>query len=1333
MKRVREVCLGAYAHQDVPFEKLVEELQPERDPSRSPLFQVKFVLQNTPTGGGLELPGLRLSSVGGEVGTAKFDLLINAVETGQGLGLSWQYSTELFEAETIERLHAHFATLLGAVASAPESRLGALSLASPAETQEFEARRVQQQEALRQRLTSSVEMPELEGYRLSKEQSRLWQAQQRRGAQFSHQCAVTLSGELDADRLAEAWRRVVERHEILRTALRRLPGMELPLQVVLPEPTTKLTSTDLRGDDAAGHAARVSEAMDAERRQGFDLEAGRVAQARLLRLSEREQALVLTLSALVADAASLRLVASELAAAYEALSGAGAAGEPWAEGEVLQYADYAEWQHELLASEEAKEGRAYWRKLNVGGEVAELRLPHESQPEAAAQSHSDIYEVTLDPELAKQVSLISERQKVTVRALLLASWQTLLWRITGQTNVLIFDWLDGRRFEEMQSAVGVYARQAPLECYFPHGVTFIDILERVRQSERDATTWQEYYDDPTSSQPTGESLTAGTDQTDTVETDFARGIGFEYVEQDSGRIINYSSVASSAAASGLVFALGDVDSNCPSSPLLLTALSSHPDSVRLRLRFDRTRFTSEGATRLLDALLALLTAAIDAPHSPARDLPAIGATERERLVRAHNLNLAAAPFDAQICAHTLFERQAALSPEAEAVVSGEQRLTFAELNARSNQLARHLRTLGVGPEVLVALCLERNAEMVIAILATLKAGGAYVPIDPAYPAERISFMLADSGARVVLSERKLVAGLPEHGASVFLVDAQREELSEYATDDLGETVRAENLAYVIYTSGSTGRPKGVGVEHRQLSHYLHWATSAYLPGSSASAAVPAAGAPLHSSFSFDLSVTALYLPLLGGFALHLLAESDGAAALANALSTGQGYAMVKLTPAHLRLLATELGSGAAVGGARVVVVGGEQLLGEQVQAWAEAAGQCVVVNEYGPTETVVGCAVYRVEAGAGREVAGGPVPIGRAAGTARLYVLDEWGGLSPEGARGELYIGGAQVSRGYLGRAGLTAEQFVPDEFSGELGARLYRTGDVVRWRADGELEFIGRADGQVKVRGYRVELGEVEAALAALAGVREAAVAAMEEEGGGWRLVGFVVIDSDGASGEDSRGGQDGDDIGGSRGGQDGDSSAGGQGNDAAGAARVVDGAGGSVEWAGRRARAARDELRGRLPEYMVPGVVVAVGRLPLTGNGKVDREALAKWHKAGGGGERGERREVEAAVGAVEEVVCGIFEEVLGAGRVGRGESFFELGGHSLLATQVVSRLQEVFQLKVSLRRMFETPTVAGIAESLLEDPQQKLKVEKTAELLLQLAELSEDDVDDLIDQNT
>ncbi|HEV2765327.1 MAG TPA: condensation domain-containing protein, partial [Pyrinomonadaceae bacterium] len=370
MKRVREVCLGGYAHQDVPFEKLVEELQPERDPSRSPLFQVKFVLQNAPTGGGgLELPGLRMSGVDGEAGTAKFDLLVNAAETGRGLALSWQYSTELFDAETIARLHAHFSALLTAAASSPECRLAALPLASAEELREWEVRRAAQQEDLRRRVTSSAETPELEGYRLSTVQARLWHEQQRHGSHFFQQCAASISGGAGgahlARRLGEAWRLVQGRHEVLRTALRRLPGMELPLQVVLAEPTSALCVTEV-----SGGAGRVGELMEEEGARGFDFGAGRVAHARLLRLGDAEHVLVLTVSALAADARSLVNLFDDLSLCDAALS----AGQ-FPQDEPVQYLQFSEWQHELLEADDAAEGRDFWNKYHSVSREP-LTLPH---------------------------------------------------------------------------------------------------------------------------------------------------------------------------------------------------------------------------------------------------------------------------------------------------------------------------------------------------------------------------------------------------------------------------------------------------------------------------------------------------------------------------------------------------------------------------------------------------------------------------------------------------------------------------------------------------------------------------------------------------------------------------------------------------------------------------------------------------------------------------------------------------------------------------------------------------------------------------------------------
>ncbi|HEV2761978.1 MAG TPA: AMP-binding protein, partial [Pyrinomonadaceae bacterium] len=617
--------------------------------------------------------------------------------------------------------------------------------------------------------------------------------------------------------------------------------------------------------------------------RGFDFGAGRVAHARLLRLGDAEHVLVLTVSALASDASSLRHLVAELADAYAALSEGAEAAREWAAREVLQYADYAEWQHDLLTSEEAKEGRTYWRTLRARGVPAEVQLPHETQTEAAPSGRPEVYEAVLDAESAERARLLSEQLGATVDALLLACWQTLLWRVTGQSGVIVFQSLDGRRFEEMNSAAGAFARWLPLEQHFAHGDTFADILHRAQQSQRDATTWQEYYDTQTTPQHEAETSTAGSDQSAAADLGLARAVGYEYEE-----------AGPEPAPGGLNFRLLERRSLSEHSPLLLTA-SSGPDALRLGLRCDSSRFTPRGARRLLDALLALLDEAARSPHSPARLLPAVGRQERDELVRARNLT--GASFEAGVCVHHLFERQAAHTPDATALVSEDVRLTYSELNERANRLARHLRSLGVGPESRVALCLGRSAEMVVALLSVLKAGGAYLPLDPAYPRERLSFMLADGGAEVLLTQSSLSASLPEHSAAVFLLDAQAEELSAYSAEDLATDVEASNLAYLIYTSGSTGRPKAVCVEHGQLVNYLRWAADAYL-GEGGAGEPPAAEVPLHSPLGFDLTVTALYLPLLRGSALRLLGEGAGPEALAEALSGSPDYGLVKLTPAH---------------------------------------------------------------------------------------------------------------------------------------------------------------------------------------------------------------------------------------------------------------------------------------------------------------------------------------------------------------------------------------------------------------------------------------------------
>ncbi|QEH34736.1 Linear gramicidin synthase subunit B [Aquisphaera giovannonii] len=582
--------------------------------------------------------------------------------------------------------------------------------------------------------------------------------------------------------------------------------------------------------------------------------------------------------------------------------------------------------------------------------------------------------------------------------------------------------------------------------------------------------------------------------------------------------------------------------------------------------------------------------------------------------------------------HRAFERQAARTPEAVALRAATGEVSYRELNDRANQLARRLKAMGVGPDVLVGVCLPRSAEMVVGLLAALKAGGAYVPLDPSYPADRLAYMLEDSAAAVLLTEDRLAGSLADFAGPTLFLDRDAPGLAEEIDADLPGDTRPGDLAYVIYTSGSTGRPKGVMITHGGLTNYLGWCVRAY-------AMAGGRGAPVHSSISFDLTVTALWGPLLAGGRVDLLDESLGLEQLRDAFREPRDDGVVKITPAHLKWLGDQLKPEEAAGRTRVFVIGGEQLTAAHVAFWHEHAPGTALVNEYGPTETVVGCCVYRIPAGPVESLP--PViPIGRPAAGARLYVLDAGMEPVPPGLAGELYIGGPGVARGYLKRPGLTAEKFVPDPFSAEPGARLYRTGDLARYRPDGQFEYLGRVDRQVKVRGYRIEPGEIESALALHELIREAAVVPREDAGGTTVLAAYVV----------PRG-------------------------DMAGLPPAAE---------------LRAWLAGRLPEYMVPATFTAIEALPLTPNGKLDPGALPEPGEAAPAPGLASR----PASGPVEEGVAALAAELLGTGPLGASDNFFDRGGHSLLAAQLLGRLRQTFGVEVPLRAFVDDATVAGLA---------------------------------------
>jgi amino acid adenylation domain-containing protein len=598
--------------------------------------------------------------------------------------------------------------------------------------------------------------------------------------------------------------------------------------------------------------------------------------------------------------------------------------------------------------------------------------------------------------------------------------------------------------------------------------------------------------------------------------------------------------------------------------------------------------------------------------------------ERNRIVYEWNLTLAAYP---NCCVHELFERQAAKTPDLTAVVSEGKTLSYRELNERANQLAHYLRKRRVGPEVLVGICLNRAPELVIGLLGIWKAGGAYVPLDPSYPRERLSYMMRDSAAKVLLTSGELKRLIPSADDKAILLDSDWKQIAKESSANLESGALSSNLAYVMYTSGSTGEPKGAMIPHSGVANYLTWAIGAY--GVEAGQLVP-----VHSSISIDLTVTSLYPALLAGGKVELLHEDAGAQNLIAALKKAENRGLVKITPSQLELLSQQLSPQEAASIAKTLVIGGETLLAENLVLWRKLAPATRLINEYGPTETVVGCCVYEARPEDPRT---GPVPIGRPIANTQLYILDENLQPVPAGVKGDLYIGGDGVARGYLNRPELTEKNFIADPFSGKSGARLYKSDDLARYHRDGTLEFLGRADSQVKVRGFRIELGEIEAALAAHPGVQSCKVLAVEHTPGNRQLVAYAIL----------------------------------HGNESPSAEDL------------------KDFLKLSLPEYMVPAQIVFMDSFPLTQSGKIDRRALpAPTH-----GNISAAHEFVPPRTETEKKVAAMWAELLNVEQIGIHDDFFDLGGDSLMAIRALSRIREEFDVDLPLATLLQAPTVAQL----------------------------------------
>jgi amino acid adenylation domain-containing protein len=1031
----------------------------------------------------------------------------------------------------------------------------------------------------------------IQGYRLSPQQLQVWLSQTDNDPCVV-QCVVTIAGEFDCPRLSNAIDTMVERHEILRTAFQCLPGMNEPLQVISATAVASIGSDDLSDLSEAEAERQFQELCQRDRRRHPELEQGGLLICSLVKFSTARHSLVLTLPAICGDVETLKNLVAEIANSY--------AAEIVEAGEPIQYADCAEVLNELIEGGETEAGRDYWRK-KLDGALFEVKLPsannRTNKPANAASFKPDFVSIQLDTKLADDIAAQANALGVSNHSLLLAGWQTLLARLTGLKQIPVGVSYDGRTYEEVEKTAGPFAKYLPLIGETSAVLPFAELVTRIDAELREMREWQDYF--------SAKQLDDG----------------------NSGGI-------------PVCFSFHEHSSVYPTADLTFTVTQEYECASRFELKlgctltgealvsifyYDASIYSRASMARLAEQYRKLLSEALKNPQILIGELEILGDSERQFILR--EFTNTEKSYGAAKCLHTYFEEQAAQTPDLVALVYEEVQLTYAELNRRANQLAHHLRGLGVGTETFVAICIERSVEMVVGLLGVLKAGGAYVPLDPSHPQQRWAFTLNDTHSPLVLTQASLAAGFAEQTARVLSLDSDWDAISGENEENPVGVVEPANLAYVIYTSGSTGQPKGVQVTHRAVNNHLLWQRE-QTPLDTTDRLLQ------KTSYTFDASIWEFFLPLMCGAQL-VLARPGGhqdSAYLVEMVAT-QKITVLQVVPTMLRALLAERDI-VQCRSLRMVFCGGEVVTVELQERFFSLFPETQLYNFYGPTEAAIDVTCWHCERDSGEEF----VSIGKALNNVQLYVLDAQLQPVPLGMDGELYIGGTSLARGYLRRPELTAERFIPNPYSASAGTRLYRTGDLVRYHEDGRLEFAGRKDSQVKLRGFRIELGEIESVLDQHESLKTCVVVVRPDTFGEQKIVAFVVP----------------------------------------GEGQTI----GTAEL--------RQFLSERLPVYMIPMTFVTLETLPLLSSGKVDRNALPALEAFG----EAEEREYLAPQTPVEEMLAGIWAEVLNLERVSLDDNFFDLGGHSLLVTQVLSRVRDAFSVQLPLRNFFEAPSLKALA---------------------------------------
>jgi amino acid adenylation domain-containing protein/thioester reductase-like protein len=940
----------------------------------------------------------------------------------------------------------------------------------------------------------------LEGFRLSPQQKHFWSLQPNSSA-YRAQCAILLEGKLQVEILKEAVQQVVKRHEILRTKFQLRPGIAIPAQVICDRSNPDWQTFNLSDLTFQQQQAKIEELFQAHRSLTFDWERDSLLRLSLLILSPGQHIFLITLPSLCADSWTLKNLVREIAHTYEkCLNNEQLSDEP------VQYIQFSEWQNELLEEEDAETGKTYWQQQLDS--LTAITLPFEQQP-SDKRFDPDVWSLKIDPAVVAKLEYTADLHNTTIREFLLSCWQILLWRITGQSEIAIETVFSGRTYEELHETLGLLAKWLPVCCPVRSHFKFREILSGISQTLQDRDQWQEYF--------IWEENTGSNDK-----------IAFEF--EDWSDKYDAGGVSFSVDRQYVCFERFKVKLSCIRGAESLTA----------KFHYDPEIIDPQSIQYWGELFQTLVANAVNNPEARVGELEILSDRDRQRILFEFNQTQSAYPLDK--CIHQLFTEQAAETPDKIALVFEDQQLTYAQLNARANKIAHYLQNLGVKPEVLVGIYLERSPLIIISLLAILKAGGAYLPLDPALPSSALTLRLQDAEAKVLLTQQQLIENLPELATKILCLDSDQEIVARESEENPHCEVKTENLVYTIYTSGSTGKPKGVAIEHRQLLNYFYFIQSKLnlTPGSSFA---------LVSTFAADLGNTVIFPSLCSGGCLHIISSerTSDPQAVADYFDH-HPIDCLKIVPSHLKALLTIEDPGKILPRQRLIL-GGEATSWDLIDRVRQIAPECKIINHYGPTEATIGVTTFEVEKGA-KSNKSATVPIGRAIANTQIYLLDSQKQPVPIGVSGELYIGGVPLARGYLNQPELTAQKFITNPF---VEGRIYNTGDKARYLPDGNIEFLGRTDNQVKIRGFRIELGEIEVVLSQHPEVEQVVVAVSEDESGNRKLIAYVVPRSQTPSISDLR-----------------------------------------------------IFSLCKLPEYATPSAFILLKTLPLTPNGKIDRQAL-------------------------------------------------------------------------------------------------------------------------------